>query len=173
MIRGKFLTSMEDTSAVFSLRKEIFADEFGIALDRQPDQYDTMAIYALVFSEDGKNAGMGRLYIDECDRFVIDQVGVLAGMRAQKIGDLIMRMLLFRVQEMALPSVYALTFPESAPFFLRYGFTPDGKVDFKGKTLLRMVVSGDDISIAGTCQDHAGCENCAGNCAGAGQNSAF
>ena len=78
MIRGKFLTSMDDISQVMDLRRSIFCDEMGFSGENEPDEHDNMAVYALAYAEDGTPIATGRMYIAD-DRFNIGRVCVLLG----------------------------------------------------------------------------------------------
>ena len=69
MIRGKFLTSQDDPSAVMDIRKRVFVDEQGFSPDTEIDGYDKLAVYALAFDENDRPAGTGRLYIDDHSHF--------------------------------------------------------------------------------------------------------
>ena len=156
MIRGRFLRSGDDTSAVFALREQVFVDELGCSEAFARDALDDMAIYALVFDELDVPSGAGRLAIDD-DRFMVGAVCVRGESRGQGLGDLIMRMLLLRVQEMDAPSVYAKAQPDVQPFFQRYGFKLiEPTVD--GRSLMRALK--DEIDIEGAC--HKGADGCAG-----------
>lgn len=142
MIRGKFLTSAEDTAAVLDVRARVC--EAG-HLSGGADCHDEMAVYALVFDEDDSPSGCGRLYLDG-DRFVIGCVGVLPGKRGKGLGDLILRMLLFRAQELNAPEVYALVQPGDGGFFAQYGFKTAGEeADEWGRTLSLLRVKADEI----------------------------
>ena len=150
MIRGKFLTSADDASAVLSVREEVCRAE---GLQGGSDCHDTMAVYALVFDEGDSPSGSGRLYLHE-DRFVIGCVGVLPGKRGKGLGDLILRMLLYRAQELNAPEVYALVRPGEEAFYAQFGFSPIGEEQDEwgqAHTLLR--VKADEIVESG-CHGH-------------------
>ncbi len=150
MIRGKYLTSADDCAQVLALRQAVARAE---GLKSGEDCHDRMAVYALAFDEDGAPAGGGRLYLDE-DRFVIGCVGVLPARRKKGLGDLVMRMLIFRAQELNAPAVCALVRPGDAAFYARYGFAPEGEArDEWGQTGLLMRVAADGIAPAG-CGGH-------------------
>jgi predicted GNAT family N-acyltransferase len=123
MIRGKFLTSAEDASAVHAVREAVCRAE---GIPGGVDCHDRMAVYALAFDEDDSPSGSGRLYLHD-DRFVIGCVGVLPEKRGKGLGDLILRMLLYRAQELNAPEVYALIRPGGEAFYAQYGFSPFGE----------------------------------------------
>jgi len=137
MIRGKFLTSADDAHPVLDVRAR--------ACGRGADCHDKMAVYALAFDEMDAPSGAGRLYLDQ-DRFVIGCVGVLPEARGKGLGDLVMRMLLYRAQELNAPEVYALARPGDEGFYARYGFQSIGEeADEWGETCALLRVKADEI----------------------------
>lgn len=166
MIQGKFLTSRDDISQIIALRRSVFCDELGLSADGEPDENDAMAVYALAYAKDGTPVATGRMYIAD-DRFNIGKLCVLKPLRRMQIGDFVMRMLLYRAQDLNAGSV-SLTCPEDEiQFFTRYGFRPVGEAfEENGYTCRRMYVAGDRIDIEGTCGCHKKCGDCGGNCEG-------
>ena len=151
MIRGKFLTSADDASAVLSVREAVLRAE---GLPGGADCHDKMAVYALVFDETDSPSGSGRLYLHD-DRFLIGCVGVLPEKRGKGLGDLILRMLLYRAQELNAPEVYALVRPGGEAFYAQYGFKPSGEeeADEWGITHTLLRVKADEIVESG-CHAH-------------------
>ena len=162
MIRGKFMTSRDDISRILELRRSIFCDEMGFPAENEPDANDAMAVYALAYAEDGTPIACGRLYIDD-DRFNIGRVCVLKPLRGMQIGDFVMRMLLYRAQDLNAGSVTLVAPVDRIRYFSRYGFRPEGEVlEVHGIPSRRMTVAGDRIDIEGSCSCH---KNCSGSCA--------
>lgn len=114
MIRGRYLTSMDDTGAVLALRSAVFG--------QGPDDADRMAVYAIALDREGQPAGAGRLYIDQGDQFRLDMLGVLREKRRQGLGDLLVRMLLQRALDLNAPQIVLDAPEELTGFFARYGF---------------------------------------------------
>lgn len=151
MIRGRFMSSNDDCQQIFALRRRVFGDELGYSQACIRDEYDVMAYYALVFDEEGSPAGTGRLTLID-DRFVIGKLCVIREMRGQGLGDLVMRMLLVRVQEMGAPSVFIRARIEALDFYRRYGFAPTGELeDVEGQPHEWMRALADEINIEGKC----------------------
>ena len=138
MIRGKYLTSMDDIAPVLALRRAV--------LGLSADPFDQMAVYALALDGAGQPAGAGRLYIDGDDRFRLDTLGVLQEMRGQGLGDLLVRMLLQRALDLNAPAVVLKAPAELAPFFARYGFTPGAQG--------LMTATPQSIALSGGCGGH-------------------
>lgn len=161
MIRGKFLTSMDDTSACLSLRAQVFGEAEGAR-----DEYDAMAVYALALNEEGLPSGAGRLYIGDDNQFTIDRVGVLSAQRGRGLGDLVMRMLLYRALELNCAGVKLLCPVALTGFFTRYGLKAQGEAFEQGGALCRvMYAAREQIDIEGSCSKGKPCAGCEGDCA--------
>ena len=166
MIRGKFMTSMDDTSPIFDIRMRVFVEEQGFLAETERDEFDNMAIYALVFDEDDRPAGTGRLYVDLDNHFRVSRICVLKDARGQGLGDLIMRMLLYRAQELNVASVYIEAQLPVVEFYARYGFQPFGDIRYNEGAAHRMMkAEASEINIEGTCGGHKACGGCEGDCA--------
>ncbi len=163
VIRGVYLTSKDDSTSVIAIRRAVFVDEQGFSSGSEPDAYDAMAMYALVYDDDTP-VGTGRLIV-KGDRLTIGRVCVLKDWRGKGIGDFIMRMLLNRAQELNAGSVVLSAQVERVGFYTRYGFVPYGDViDDEGCPHRMMGVSGGQINLEGSCGGHKACANCEGDC---------
>lgn len=161
MIRGKFLTSMDDTTACLALRAQVFPGAQGEA-----DEYDRLAVYALTFNEGGLPGGAGRLYIGDDSRFTIDRVGVVPEVRGQGLGDLLMRMLLYRALELNCAGVQLVSPVRLTGFFSRYGLRAQGEAFEAGGEACRvMYAERERIDIEGSCSKGKKCAGCEGDCA--------
>ena len=163
MYRGKFLMTGHDLTDVLNIRSSI--PEF---LGAGADDFDKMAIYALVFDEEDVPCGSARLFIGPDSRFHIDTLGVLPTHRNRFVGDLLARMLLYKAQELNCGSVRIVAPNECAIFFARYGFRATGEeTTLFNRPAISMHVDGDKISLEGTCScGHDGA--CKGNCSECG-----
>ena len=161
MIRGKFMTSMDDPSACLALRAQVFPGAQG-----EVDEYDRMAVYALAIDEENRPGGAGRLYIGDDSRFTIDRVGVLPEMRGQGLGDLLMRMLLYRALELNCAGVKLVSPVRLAGFFARYGLAAQGEAfEEAGEACRVMYAERGQIDIEGSCSNGKKCAGCEGDCA--------
>lgn len=168
MIRGKFLLSGDPLCGhVFDIRRRVFVEEMGLySEETERDEHDRMAVYALILDDSDAPSGTGRLYIDEDGRFAIGRVCVLKDARGRYMGDLIMRMLLYRAEELNCASV-ALSAPvDEVAFFARYGLKPEGESwDENGLFWRRMTADRNEINLEGTCSSGGVCAGCSGSCA--------
>ena len=170
MIRGKIITSENDTSEVMDVRRCAYADiNAGAALCGRPppcertcadihaDEYDKMAIYALAYDENGAPAATGRLIIKD-DRFYIGRVCTIKELRGRGYGDLITRMLLHRALALNAGAVYVSSPLYAVRFFTRYGFKPvNGIYTEENEPRQEMRANRDEIILAGTCPASAAC----------------
>lgn len=164
MIRGNFVTSRDDVSALMQLRKEVFIDELKLPHAQEADEHDKMAVYAQIFDDDNTVIATGRLCIDS-DHFNISKVCVKRSLRGRSIGDFVMRLLLFRAQELNAADVILSAPTDLTPFFDRYGFKPQGEVYIQdGIQFRNMKVASDEINIEGTCGGKSACAGCSRNC---------
>ena len=157
MLRGKyFLSNAPDSRPVLELRERI--PEFTAGRD----EFDDMALYALVYDEADAPAAAGRLYIDTESCFRIDYIGVVPQNRHKYMGDLVARMLWYKAQEMNAPRIVADVPEETVYFFARYGFRLISKED----CLCKMSVEIASLRLEGSCSKGDGgackgdCENC-------------
>ena len=137
MIRGKYMTSIDDTSEIINLRMRISG--YGA------DERDNMAIYAIAFDYDGNALGCGRLSIVD-DSFTIDSVCVLDSSLSSQVTDLIARMLILRALDLNAPEIFIET--EVPMFYSAYGFctTSDKKAYAKSEDIIL-----DSCSICNKC----------------------
>lgn len=165
MIRGKFLLTGDPLSRfVYEIRKNVFVNELGMDAQSEIDQHDMMSVYALVLDDDDTPSATGRLYIDG-DRFRIGKVCVLKDARRRYMGDLVMRMLLYRAQELNCASVSLSAPLDTVSFFARYGLAPQGEVyEENGVFYREMYAEKDEISLEGSCSKGGACGSCHGNC---------
>lgn len=134
MIQGKWFAPGEDLSGeVLSVRQDVFGIS-GNSTD--PDGWN-----ALVFLDDCP-AATGRIWWQE-DAFWLGGIGVLPTLRGQRLGDLILRLLLYKAQSHAAREVRLRCPKETEGFFARLGFRP---VSREGGEI-EMTVSGDEISL--------------------------
>lgn len=164
MIRGEYLTSKDDIKSVIALRRAIFCEEQGYSQASEPDQYDEMAIYALIHDDEGAPIATGRLYV-EGDRLTIGRVCVKKQWRGKHIGDFVMRMLLYRAQDLHAGSVTLSAQTQCVGFYEKYGFVPFGAVVYdEGHPHRMMRVMGERINLECACDAHKACAGCEADC---------
>ena len=134
MIQGKWFAPGEDLAAeVLPLRREIF----GIAgSPTDPEGWNTL-VYM-----DGQPAASGRIWWSE-DAFWLGEIGVLPALRGRRLGDLVLRLLLFKAQAHSAREIRLRCPEDTADVFSRLGFLPvrreSGSVE--------MMIRGEDVSL--------------------------
>ena len=146
MIQGKWFPQGADLSDALSVRRAVFF--------RGEDDLDAGAQNVVVYL-DGAPAGSGRLWWQE-GAFWLGDVGVLESLRGKKLGDLVLRLLLFKAQDHFAREVRLYTPAGIAGFFDRLGFR---EVSREGD-LVEMMIPGEEIDLD-TCKScrKAGCPN--------------
>ena len=144
MIEGKWYPQGSDLSDLLPVRQAVFS--------RGEDVLDAESWNVLVW-QDGVPAGTGRLWWRD-GAFRIGDLGVLPDWRGKRIGDLLLRLLLFKAQSPFAREV-RLRCPENVTgFFSRLGFREETREGDE----IEMVLPGDSILLDGC----AACkkENC-------------
>ncbi|MBQ9251037.1 MAG: GNAT family N-acetyltransferase [Clostridia bacterium] len=133
MISGKWFPQGADLTDVLSVRQGVFAQ----GVDALDQEAQSVVVYL-----DDVPAGAGRLWWRE-GSFWIGDLGVLPEYRGQKLGDLTLRLLLFKAQDHFAREVRLLAPEGAAGFFARLGFREDSR---QGK-LVEMMIPGDEIEL--------------------------
>ena len=133
MIQGKWFPQGADLSDVISVRQVVFG--------QGKDELDAEAQNAVVYLNDVP-AACGRLWWQE-GSFWLGEIGVLPEHRSKKLGDLVLRLLLFKAQNHFAKEVRLRTRPETEGFFARLGFR---EVSAQGN-LIEMVLPGEEIEL--------------------------
>ncbi len=158
MIRGKLLRPGSDISQALHVRDAVFVREQGYSAALEHDEIDRISWHALVYDQAdasgepvGDACGTGRIWWQDGE-FHLGRIAVLREKRGQGLGDLLMRMLLFKAREHGARSVALSAQLQAVPFYARYGFVPFGEqILDEGVPHQRMRVMGDQINLEGTC----------------------
>ncbi len=139
MITNTWITGNQDLTLPLSIQKEIFGSA--------GDAYDSGAMYLVLF-DDEIPCAVGRIYHNgSC--FVIDKIGVKEAFRRQAVGDLLIRLLLYKAFTFA--NQVAIECPAHLEqVFAKFGFerqseTPDHMVS--------MALLKDNLVFASHCGD--------------------
>ena len=134
MIQGKWFAPGENLpEEVLSVRREVFGNP-GQTVD--PKGWNT-----LVYLDD-MPAASGRIWWEE-GAFWLGEIGVIPSFRRRRLGDLVLRLLLFKAQSHAAREVRLYCPEEIQGFFARLGFRPAGR---KAGTV-EMMLPGNEISL--------------------------
>ena len=149
MIQGKWFAPGEDISAeVLPIREKVF----GVS---GPSE-DPLSWNALVYT-DSLPVAAGRIWWEN-GAYRIGDIGVLPEFRGKRLGDLVLRLLLFKAQSHAAREVRLFCPEDTAGFFSRLGFTEVS--GSRSGNNVEMMVSGSDINLdyCASCKKE-GCPN--------------
>ena len=146
MIQGKWFAPGEDISPLVSVRESVFA--------RGADDLDLLSWNALIY-EDGVPCAAGRIWYRD-GAYWLGEIGVLESCRGRKLGDLTLRLLLFKAQSHAAPEVRLRCPAGTEGFFSRLGF----EACSGDPAETEMMIPGDRIDLD-TCKScpKTGCPN--------------
>ncbi len=133
MIQGKWFPQGADLSDALSVRREVFA--------RGQDDLDAEAQNVVVYLDDVP-AASGRLWWQD-GSFWLGDLGVPERHRGMRLGDLALRLLLFKAQSHFAREVRLRTPAEAEGFFARLGFREASRES--GMT--EMFLPGDEIDL--------------------------
>ncbi len=143
MIQGRWFAPGEDLSAgVLPVRRAVFGRE-GDALDAQS--------WNVLVLEDGTPAAAGRIWWAE-GAFWLGEIGVTEERRGRRLGDLTLRLLLFKAQSHSAREVRLRCPAETAGFFARLGLREDAAAA-PSDGWVEMTLPGDAIELDS-------CKNC-------------
>ena len=133
MIQGKWFAPGDPLSEVLPVRRAVFG--------READALDAESWNVLVY-EDGVPVAAGRIWWRD-GAFRLGDLCVLRDRRGRGLGDLVLRLLLFKAQSHAAREVRLACPAELCGFFGRLGFHPDGAAGEQTEMLLE----GDRIEL--------------------------
>ncbi len=139
MIQGKWYAPGEDLAEVLPVRRAVFG--------RGEDPLDAESWNVLVW-EDEVPAASGRIWWRD-GAYRLGDLCVLPDRRGRKLGDLVLRLLLFKAQSHAAREVRLACSPDCCGFFARLGFLPES---VSGQET-EMLLEGDRIELDS-------CKNC-------------
>ena len=151
MITGKWKKPGEDITDALGVRMAVFVTEQGFPADTERDAMDDLSWHAVLYDEAARPVATGRIYWWEGE-FHIGRVCVAQTARGQGLGDLLMRMLLYKALDHSARSVALSAQLQVLPFYARYGFQPDGEVYMEdGVPHRAMRALAEELRLEGTC----------------------
>lgn len=133
MIQGKWYAPESDLADVLAIREAVF--------HRGGDALDRLSWNVLVW-QDGIPAATGRIWWQD-GAYRLGDLCVLPEYRGKKLGDLVLRLLLFKASGHAAREVRLSCDPELCGFFSRLGFSAETVRD----SAAEMVLAGDKIEL--------------------------
>lgn len=126
MIRGIWLSGQSDLTEAMDVRMEVFVEEQGFSREAEQDGRDRHCLHVLIL--DGKRpVATGRLY-EEDGVYHIGRLAVRKEARGQRLGDMAMRMLIYKARDLGAGEIVVSAQVQAQPFYEKLGFVPRGEV---------------------------------------------
>lgn len=147
MVQGNWLSPGSDLSDLLPVRTAVFG--------RGQDDLDALSWNTVVY-EDSVPVATGRIWWDN-GAFWLGDIAVLESCRHRRLGDLVLRLLLYKAQSHAAREVRLRCPPGLTGFFDRLGLRPQPSGD---SGTVEMMIAGDQIDLD-TCKNcpKASCPN--------------
>ena len=150
MITSAFIPGNQDTSDIFLVRDEVFVGEQNCPKVEEYDGQDETALHLIVYVDETP-AATGRIWYDE-PLFRIGRLAVRKQFRGQKIGDLALRLLLYKTFSMGAQKIDIHAQTYLMQFYEKFGFKPHGE-QFTESNIphFAMSVTKDDVIYPSDC----------------------
>lgn len=153
MISSKFIPGNQDVSDPFDIRREVFVEEQNCPEEEEYDSFDEQALHLIVYV-DGESAAAGRIWHDGSD-FKIGRLAVRKKFRGQKIGDLALRLLIYKAFNSGAEEVKISAQTYIMPLYRKFGFKEYGEEYIEaGIPHMAMKVAKDEVVYPSACHGH-------------------
>lgn len=150
MITSAFIHGDQDISEPIAIRREVFIEEQSCPEQDEYDGLDATAIHLIVYVDEVP-AATGRILHDG-KNFRIGRLAVLKKFRGQKIGDLALRLLLYKTFSMGASSIHIDAQTYIIPFYQKFGFSEYGEEFLEvGIPHKKMKVGKDEVVYPSDC----------------------
>ena len=150
MITSAFIPGNQDTSDPLLIRDEVFIIEQNCPKEIERDEFDEHALHLIVYVDE-EPAATGRIWYDE-PGFRIGRLAVRKQFRGQKIGDLALRLLLYKTFSLGAQKIDIHAQSYLVQFYKKFGFTPHGEqLAGSGIPHFAMSVSKDEVIYPSDC----------------------
>lgn len=153
MITSAFIPGTEDLSEPFAVRREVFINEQHVPEQEEFDEFETSALHLIVYVDE-QTAATGRIWHDG-KNFRIGRLAVLKPFRGQKIGDLALRLLLYKAFSTGAQTVQISAQTYIIPLYRKFGFVEYGDEYLDGGIPhMAMKVNKDEVIYPSACGQH-------------------
>ena len=150
MITSVFIPGNKDMTEPFEIRREVFIDEQKCPEKEEYDKFDKDALHLMVYV-DGSPAATGRIWHDG-KGFRIGRLAVRKQYRGQKIGDLALRLLIYKAFSSGAQSLEISAQTYIMPLYRKFGFKEYGDEFLEaGLPHMAMRVDKDDVVYPSAC----------------------
>ena len=150
MITSVFIPGNQDTSEPFAIRREVFEKEQSCPETEDFDGFDAAALHLMIYVDE-MPAGTGRIWHDgKC--FRIGRLAVLPQYRGQKIGDLALRLLIYKAFSSGAEELAVSAQTYLRKFYEKFGFVAEGEEYMEtGRPHIAMRVKKDEVKYPSAC----------------------
>lgn len=153
MITNKWVLGKADFDEIYEIRKQVFMIEQNCPVDEEFDEQDHYALH-LVLYLDGKPVGTGRIYHDG-QTLRVGRIAVLKEYRGQKLGDMLIRLLLYRAFQSESNEIVIHAQSYISRVYLKFGFKPEGEEFMEaGIPHITMRLKREDFVLPSDCCAH-------------------
>ncbi len=154
MITSVFIPGNQDLSEPFAIRREVFIEEQNCPENLEFDGFDEQALHLVVYFDE-QPAATGRIWHDGTD-FRIGRLAVLKRFRGKKLGDLALRLLLYKAFSSGASSLKISAQTYIMPLYKKFGFRDFGNEYIEaGIPHMAMKVTKDEVIYPSDC---CGCD---------------
>ncbi len=123
----RFASSVQDLDAGYALRRDVFETEQNIPRPLDRDPYDYSADHVVVFADDGRCVGTGRIVRIDARTAQIGRMAVAKDQREHGIGALVLEALERMAAMRGLTDLLVASQLPAEPFYLSRGFVRQGE----------------------------------------------
>ncbi len=153
MITNKWVLGKADFDEIHEIRKQVFMLEQNCPEEEELDEMDHYALH-LVLYLDGKPVGTGRIFHDG-RTLRMGRIAVLKEYRGQKLGDMIIRLLLYRAFQSDADEIAIHAQAYISKIYLKFGFKPEGEEFMEaGIPHIAMRLKKEDFVLPSDCGGH-------------------
>jgi predicted GNAT family N-acyltransferase len=125
LITSAFIPGTEDISEPRAIRREVFIGEQNVSEDEEYDGLDDTALHLIVYVDE-EPAATGRIWHDGAG-FRIGRLAVRKRFRGQKIGDLALRLLIYKAFASGAQTIHINAQTYIMPLYRKFGFREHGE----------------------------------------------
>jgi len=150
MITSAFIPGNQDTTDPFLVRDEVFVIEQNCPRETEYDEFDEYALHLIIYVDE-EPAATGRIWYEE-PSFRIGRLAVRKQYRGQKIGDLALRLLLYKTFSMGAQKIDIHAQTYIMELYKKFGFKAHGEQFAEsGIPHFAMTVTKDEVVYSSDC----------------------
>lgn len=152
MIKGEFLVGIDGLKETGMIRDKVFIEEQKVDPIIEHDLYDYFA-HHLIIKDNDIPVATGRLIIQD-NNLLIGRIAVIKEKRGNRLGDLVVRMLVDRGFKYGEDTIFVHAQTNSQVFYEKVGFKVFGETYIEAEIEhISMILSKKDFT-------DSGCKNC-------------